>query len=513
MAVALAATLAWFAAPACAQIVYTHGNDLWVMNDDGSGAHALLTAAQVGGPITDDTTPAVAVQPGGTAVAFDAYVPAADGSCSGNCPGVYSLVNGHLARLSPAPFHACAATPSVRCGSAELSPTVASDGAVVFEHQGYGSAFTCGLYFCGADGAYSDAIEYQPIGGGISASYWALPADTGGLAAREGSEPSCCFVPLSVDPLNSSTLAFTGTTEPATVCAAVPGSPCDPVDVEATSPAITAAQPRFAPGGYQALAFSPNGQLLADVEQTGGASPAGAPPGIWVFPAGQSASGSGPAPVYHWALGDPTSGAPSYSNVIQGVTFAGTGEIVFSADNNLWSISASCWSTPVSGTPAPSCGTFGGAGASVRRLTTDGTTSDPNANPAWTAATTPIAAFSRAVAGTGSGGVVTLTRLTNAELMRHSVSAGKRLGLRATITKAGRISVALLHYVAAVRRGRHRRAAHYQQLELVHFAGRAGLNSLGVPTRVRGHTLPAGRYLVSVAAGGSSAALSCKLIG
>ena len=35
---------------ASATIVYRHGGDIWTMNDNGSGAHALMTTAQIPGP-------------------------------------------------------------------------------------------------------------------------------------------------------------------------------------------------------------------------------------------------------------------------------------------------------------------------------------------------------------------------------------------------------------------------------------------------------------------------------
>ena len=58
-----------FASAAMGQIVYIHGHDLWVMNDDGSGQRPLATAGQVGGNVSGSGSDfGVGVQPGGTAL-------------------------------------------------------------------------------------------------------------------------------------------------------------------------------------------------------------------------------------------------------------------------------------------------------------------------------------------------------------------------------------------------------------------------------------------------------------
>ncbi|MGH2889804.1 MAG: hypothetical protein ACRDNJ_09255, partial [Solirubrobacteraceae bacterium] len=97
--------LALAASPAGAQIVYAHGGDLWVMNDDGTGQRPLLTAAQDGGAAIDYNNGGDqpdSEQPGGTGVAFVAPPAGTCGSSTSNCPGIYTLVGGTVRRLTAA---------------------------------------------------------------------------------------------------------------------------------------------------------------------------------------------------------------------------------------------------------------------------------------------------------------------------------------------------------------------------------------------------------------------------
>src|SRR5215831_12264990 len=130
-----AIALLTLAAPAGAQIIYDHGLDIWAMNDDGSGQHALVGALTVPGMV-DLGEPAV--DPNGTTLAFEGewanwniestkWNPDAPGACGATCEGVYSLTGGTLRRLSPDPIP-CPLNP---CGSFEANPQVASDGDVL----------------------------------------------------------------------------------------------------------------------------------------------------------------------------------------------------------------------------------------------------------------------------------------------------------------------------------------------------------------------------------------------
>src|SRR5205807_8215057 len=82
-------------------------------------------------------------------VAFDAAVPAPDGKCSTNCPGLYSLIGGKVTRLSGAPGD-CSSSGTV-CGSEDIDPTVTSTGRVVYYSLFATSTFTC-FYYCGSSG-------------------------------------------------------------------------------------------------------------------------------------------------------------------------------------------------------------------------------------------------------------------------------------------------------------------------------------------------------------------------
>lgn len=100
----LAATAAALVAvtPAYAgQVVFDRGADLYVMNDDGSGARALATSSQV--PTTDDIF-YPSTGPTGTRVVFSALRSDGDPvACGSNCVSVWLLDEGSLRRLSATP--------------------------------------------------------------------------------------------------------------------------------------------------------------------------------------------------------------------------------------------------------------------------------------------------------------------------------------------------------------------------------------------------------------------------
>jgi hypothetical protein len=100
----LAATVAALVAVAPAyagQVVFDRGDDLYVMNDDGTGARALLTASQA--PNTDDIIDP-STGPVGTRVVFSALRSDGDPvNCGSNCISVFLLDDGVLRRLSAAP--------------------------------------------------------------------------------------------------------------------------------------------------------------------------------------------------------------------------------------------------------------------------------------------------------------------------------------------------------------------------------------------------------------------------
>jgi hypothetical protein len=377
----LALALSWLvlavlllAGPARAgQIVYSHGGDLWVMNDDGSGQRPLATAAQIGGAIdagsTADPQP-VSVQPGGTGIAF---VAPPGGSCPAattNCPAMFSLVGGHLDRLT-APSSPCGSALVTFCASEEEDPAVTADGRLVYERLDTAGTFTC-LYYCGTIGGYSEAFYVRRLDGSDAPVAWPLPA---AASDPDGLDPSFDG-PLASDPADPARLAYQGH-----FVSGIPET-LYPVDVDDTADPPGVAQPAFDDGFLYGLAFSSDGSLVADIE-TGGDK------GLWVYPSGQDASS--PEASFHWALEDPDNGrGTSLDHVLSGLAFAGQGSIVFGADYNLWSIPARCWATPAGPTPEPNCHFPGDA----TQLTSDGSAAAPDASPAWTSSTAPITAVS-----------------------------------------------------------------------------------------------------------------------
>jgi hypothetical protein len=370
----IAAVTIVLAAPAEAgQIVYSHGGDLWTMNDDGSGQRPLATAAQIGGAIdagsTADPQP-VSIQPGGTGIAF---VAPPGGSCpvaTTNCPAMFSLIGGHLDRLT-APSSPCGSALVTFCASEEEDPAVIADGRLVYERLDTAGTFTC-LYYCGTTGGYSESFYVRRLDGSDAPVAWPLPALE---SDPDGLDPSF-EGPLASDPADPAKLAYQGHF--------VSGTPetLYPVDVDDTAAPPGVAQPAFDDGFLYGLAFSGDGGLVADIE-TGGDK------GIWVYPSGQDANSPGAA--FHWALEDPDNGrGTSLDHVFAGLAFVGQGALVFGADYNLYSLPARCWATAVGSTPEPSCR----FPQDATQLTFDGTAAAPDAGPAWTSSMAPIAVLS-----------------------------------------------------------------------------------------------------------------------
>jgi hypothetical protein len=375
MLIVLGTTLAVGATSAMAgQIVYQHGGDLWVMNDDGTGQRPLATASQIGGPVTTpDGNTSVSVQPGGTGVAFAA------GSCpfdTYNCPALYSLLGGKLTRLAPAQTPCSAGD----CASFDSNPAVTSDGRVVYEHDWAATSYPCS-YYCGGGSGLSEQYMVQNLDGSSAPVAWPLPASNGDSTDPRFSEP------IASDPADPSVLAYQGNALPNQ------SSTYYPLDLEHSSanpPSVT--QPATTwDGDIWGLGFSQDASLVADVETDSN----GANKGIWVYPA----NGSYSTDNAYWALEDPDNNDGSaLDHYITGVTFVGNGEIVFSANYNLYSLPSRCWATPAdSNTTTANCH----FPQDVTQLTHDGTSAAPDASPAWTSSTTPIAAFGSTPSSSG----------------------------------------------------------------------------------------------------------------
>lgn len=398
-ALALAVTmlaLALAASPAGAQIVYAHGGDLWVMNDDGSGQRPLLTAAQNSGAAIDYNNGGdqpVSVQPGGTGVAFVAPPAGSCGSSTSNCPGIYTLVGGTVRRLTAA--SAPCGGGGVICSSEEEGPAVTADGRVVYQRLDVASSFTC-VYYCGYGGGYQEAYYVRKLDGSDAPLAWPVPPVAQGQRDNAGVDP-VFEGPLASDPADAGVLAYMGNYFGVGQGPSSSGTyyPLD-IDQSSTSPA-TVNQPSFDDSYLYGLAFSPDGSLLADVET-------GDHKGIWVYPAGQSWT-AGAAGSYTWALQDPDDNdGQQLDHYITGVTFAGSSELVFSANYNLYEIPARCWATPTTANPPVANCHFP---QDATQLTHDGTQAAPDMSPAWTSSTTPVPAYSPPGSGGGTGGGTT----------------------------------------------------------------------------------------------------------
>jgi hypothetical protein len=346
------------------QIVYTHGNDLWIMNADGGTAQRpLITAAQAGA--------AQLYQPslfanGGTSLAFVGETLAPDGNCEGNCSAIYTLVNGAYKRLDGPPEN-CGVGAS-ECFLTHDSPSVMANGQILDEEEFGNETITC-MNFCyeGANGDYQ--LESRSFGGSGTPAQWPIPI-TGQDAPSD--------LPFAVaDPVDAGTIAYVGNsacsgginpvcTVPLVIDTSVGGSPSahgvSDDDVPQTS-----------------LAWSPDGSLLADVE-------GGNFPGIWVYPS-TDVDTSNTITAYYIAADTP-------STPFADVTFAGGGQLVFQVGGqdsyNLYSLPSSCWETPVTdpSSPKPACTL-----SQATKLTDDGTSQVRDGDPTWTSAAAPIPAF------------------------------------------------------------------------------------------------------------------------
>jgi hypothetical protein len=125
---AAAAVLSLIVAPSAhAAIVFERDGDLWVMNDDGSGAQLLVSKAAAGATAIDEPH----ASPSGDTLVFTGSTASQTGPgthCGINCRGIYALRAGQVTRLSGGPA-AC----SVPCSTFDTPPEATSDGRVVYE--------------------------------------------------------------------------------------------------------------------------------------------------------------------------------------------------------------------------------------------------------------------------------------------------------------------------------------------------------------------------------------------
>jgi hypothetical protein len=152
-------------------------------------------------------------------------------------------------------------------------------------------------------------------------------------------------------------------------------------DQAAASTTVVATQPE----GFDP-AWSPDGSQIVDVDwtQASNAGQNGCTAGIRLFPAGAQAAA-------HEILVDATPPTSSLdSGTFSNPVFAGPNEVLFGANSNIYEVPTSC----------NAC-TF--TSPQVKQLTTDGTSSSPDTNPAWTLQT--LTEFGKgSTGGGGSGG-------------------------------------------------------------------------------------------------------------
>jgi hypothetical protein len=369
------------ASASAGQIVYQHGQEIWVMNDDGSNQHPLLNASQVPGmsSIGPDVYPG-----GGTSLAFEgttlAYLAPASGppgACGINCTGTYVLSGGVLARITGE------ATPCgapAWCGSFSTSPRWTANGSIAYEASIYTWEYSCFFFPC--SWSFSSAqneidVVAATAGAGVGTTW---KRQFTGTSTSDGAP----------DPADPSKLSYIG-----------PLVNCEheclyPLYVSTGSGTDT---PVIYDDNLIHAAWSPDGTHFADVE-------GGGERGIWTYGSEEAKAGKS----FVWALEDPIQtgkdpGNNPFDVTFRDVSWIGSSELVFSAEDNLWTIPASCG---VAGAPSKPCH----FPQDATQLTFDGTTPSPDGEPSWTSATTPIVSAPASSSGTGASGAGTSTGST-----------------------------------------------------------------------------------------------------
>ena len=357
-AAAVGLCLVLMPAPAEATIVYRHGNEIWAMNDNGSGAHALITEAMT--PGMDQGLFAPSVNPnggglvafdGGTTVNRDAFL--AD-TCfnplvgyATSCPithygynahGIYTWSAGTVTRVSghPAP---CAAADG--CTTDDEYPMPITSHSLSFDYQTISGRQKMGdlvtttrIYTVNTDGSSRTAYATPCLGAVVRA--------------------------VGVDWAQPSTAAYNGCSD-----ASHYGT------INATSGGATTVVART-PIPYERFgdfAYSPDGAAIVAFSEPDFSGDTHA--GLYRY----SSSGSGSPERELLRYSGTPFGSPHY---------VGADRIVFSAGKNLWSIPAAC----------DACAFPGDA----TQLTTDGA----DDSPVWTSAAL-IGGSSGGSGGSGGG--------------------------------------------------------------------------------------------------------------
>ncbi len=174
------ALLAFGGVSARGQIVFTHNDEIWAMNDDGTGQHALVQSSGFPGAGVW-TLGEPDVLPTGSTVVFTATTnvnnegtaggPA--GACGLNCSGTYELSKGVLTRLSADPA-ACGVTQQW-CTSFDTEPRLTADGRDAYSYFITAWQYTCSSFIC--SWTYVDSlseIETRPLAADSPGTKWTL---------------------------------------------------------------------------------------------------------------------------------------------------------------------------------------------------------------------------------------------------------------------------------------------------------------------------------------------------
>jgi hypothetical protein len=487
------------------QIVYRHGSEVWAVNENGTAPHALVDDAQAGVSGIYDPS----VDPIGGTVAFVGTTLAPDGNCEINCDGLYVLAGGALTRLSGPPANCI--TAGTECDTAAENPSVTTNGRVVYLAETvFGS-----IDF---DDVATTTIDDLPLNGSEAPAPWGLPPQS---VAKGDDDPSL-FYTVASDPANPNLIAYEGGTN-CSVGMGVSDTGCITGIVVDDNQGQSPYNVSYDDEGQDWLAFSPNGNYVADIE-------AGEQRGIWIYTDEDVENAANDGTWRGWyVLEDPdqdsNDGGDPDQHTFQGVTVTGSGAIVFDDGTNIFSVPASCWgpSNPdgfSNSAPTPTkadCGAFSTtnptANPNVTQLTTDGTGAALDTLPAWTAATVAAFASGSAAGGSPSGGshgpqppppapapaIQLLTLARAAITSAGGVTFDVKLNAPATIV----VKISELPGGAGTASAKGKRKGP-KLIGTITFAGKAGLNVLKIK-RVRGHLLAPGRYIATVTVRGAAA--------
>jgi hypothetical protein len=444
---------------ATGQIVWVAGNGIWAMNDDGSAPHELLSAASP--PLAAAAPSGTLGEPdvfagGGTIVLFvdltsafaDPSLPAA---CGADCSPTFELSNGTLTELGPAARAASGAA------YYESQPRLTADGQELFD-----SSLSTGI-LPGTPGTTATALVERPLSPNATVTQWSNSnAETEPAAGFDGA-------PDPADPTKAAWAEAQGCAFHVPNAQNVMQSSCQyavhfgaAANLDAP---VVIYDNEFASAngrGPSSLALSNDGSTLLLVD------PSAPNSGIFTTPV---AGVPGQKPVTE-VLAQPAGWTFAQAR------FAGA-NIVFDAhQQGNGKTTGDIYTVPSSCSAATGC-TFP---ASARNLTNNA--GEDNSDPAWTSASTPIAALRTASARIAAAGAPTA-----------AVRAGRSVELTVKLTAAATIVVRV-----AVRTSG---SSHSHAIGSLTAAGHAGSNRLSIK-RLDGRALAAGSYTATVSLRGSS---------